>query len=240
MKGKPALEASRAATLVVHSAAGLAAGHREATRLLRAAEGLCRTASALLAASGLLPPPPASDRPTPAADVPRWRQRQRNRGNMTEEAGNTALNDQQATNDGIGKHTEYEELVAKPPDQVEEEDMPRWMAVDAVGEAPPSCLPSASASVPAPAYLVGDFVLVSEDVDKEIMGLRSASCLVESCSSSPPWVYTVQVPRDRITTGSFMSPYCQGQGKGHPSCYAAEAFYTEPEQDQDEGQTGLS
>ena len=60
--------------------------------------------------------------------------------------------------------------------------------------------------MPVPAYLVGDFVLVSEDVDKEIMGLRSASCLVKSCSSSPPWVYTVQVPRDRITTESFMSP----------------------------------
>ncbi|CAK0861618.1 unnamed protein product [Prorocentrum cordatum] len=61
-------EGARSAFLVVHAAAGLAvrapAGGRDAVRLLRAAEGLLRTAVAALAA-----PPPAPAPPVEAADV---------------------------------------------------------------------------------------------------------------------------------------------------------------------------
>ena len=55
-----ALEASRGASLAVHSAAGLSlATSRDAARLLRAAEGLCRAAVAILKApiTHVLPQP---------------------------------------------------------------------------------------------------------------------------------------------------------------------------------------
>ena len=47
LEAKLLLELTRGAALAVHAAAGSARGHR-AARLLRAAEGLCRSASALL------------------------------------------------------------------------------------------------------------------------------------------------------------------------------------------------
>ena len=45
------VEASRGAVIAVHAAGGLARGHVQALRLLRAAEGLCRSAVAVLQAS---------------------------------------------------------------------------------------------------------------------------------------------------------------------------------------------
>mmetsp|Transcript_4438 Transcript_4438/g.8890 ORF Transcript_4438/g.8890 Transcript_4438/m.8890 type:complete len:202 (+) Transcript_4438:47-652(+) len=45
---RTAVEAARAAILAVHAAAGLCNGARQPTRLLRAAEGLCRSALATL------------------------------------------------------------------------------------------------------------------------------------------------------------------------------------------------
>ena len=47
---KLAVEASRGAVIAVHAAGGLARGHVQALRLLRAAEGLCRSAVAVLQA----------------------------------------------------------------------------------------------------------------------------------------------------------------------------------------------
>lgn len=49
---KLVVEASRGAVIAVHAAGGLARGHVQALRLLRAAEGLCRSAVAVLQASG--------------------------------------------------------------------------------------------------------------------------------------------------------------------------------------------
>ena len=55
------MEAARGATLAVHAACGLASPHsREAGRLLRAAEGLCRAGTALLVALHKAPPPAAA------------------------------------------------------------------------------------------------------------------------------------------------------------------------------------
>eukprot|EP00959_Pyramimonas_sp_CCMP1952_P031844 668103-Pyramimonas_sp.AAC.1 len=72
------LEAARGAVLATHAAAGLAGGQREAVRLIRAAEGLLRTAVAVLATPRApAPPQPAADAP-PAA--PRRRRRPRGRG----------------------------------------------------------------------------------------------------------------------------------------------------------------
>ena len=45
---KLAVEASRAALIAVHAAAGLTRGQKQALRLLRAAEGLCRSAVAVI------------------------------------------------------------------------------------------------------------------------------------------------------------------------------------------------
>ncbi|CAK0833617.1 unnamed protein product [Prorocentrum cordatum] len=76
-----ALEASRGAVLAVHAAAGLATagGLRSAARLLRAAEGLLRTAVAEL---GTPPASPAVDHGGPPK-VPR-RRRPRGRGGLKE------------------------------------------------------------------------------------------------------------------------------------------------------------
>ncbi len=49
---KLVVEASRGAVIAVHAAGGLARGHVQALRLLRAAEGLCRSAVAVLQADG--------------------------------------------------------------------------------------------------------------------------------------------------------------------------------------------
>ena len=72
---RAALEATRGATLAVHAAAGLARPCQHAARLLRAAEGLCRTATAIL-----LPTPEAQSSPytDPAvSSAPRRRRRPR-------------------------------------------------------------------------------------------------------------------------------------------------------------------
>lgn len=63
------LEAARAALIAVHAAAGLAVagGHRTAARALRAAEGLTRSAIALLAAPSPEPPACATPAAAPAA-----------------------------------------------------------------------------------------------------------------------------------------------------------------------------
>ena len=45
------MEATRAAQITVHAAAGLACGHVAGLRLLRAAEGLCRSAVAVFEAN---------------------------------------------------------------------------------------------------------------------------------------------------------------------------------------------
>ena len=77
MEVKMALEAARAAVLAVHAAVGLVwPHHRQAARGLRAAEGLCRSAVALLVSpSALLPPPVA-----PAGELPGGGRRRRRRG----------------------------------------------------------------------------------------------------------------------------------------------------------------
>eukprot|EP00959_Pyramimonas_sp_CCMP1952_P359960 7537068-Pyramimonas_sp.AAC.1 len=71
-----ALEASRGALLAVHAAAGLAAasGRRPAARLVRAAEGLLRTAIAQLGA------PPANLEPAADAGPTTAQRRRRPRG----------------------------------------------------------------------------------------------------------------------------------------------------------------
>jgi len=72
-----ALDAARGAGLAMHAASGLSAGvSREATRLLRAAEGLCRAAVATLAAAASEPaaPPGAA-----GAGAPQRRRRPRAR-----------------------------------------------------------------------------------------------------------------------------------------------------------------
>ena len=64
---RAALEAARAASLAVHAAAGLAAPcSRQAVRLLRAAEGLVRSAVAVLS---VLPPPQPAPAAAPVAGV---------------------------------------------------------------------------------------------------------------------------------------------------------------------------
>ena len=75
---KLSLEAARAAVLAVHSAAGLALPFKNGLRLLRAAEGLCRSAVAVLSAQ---PAPSASDADVEkdAAAPPRRRRRRRRR-----------------------------------------------------------------------------------------------------------------------------------------------------------------
>ena len=74
------VEAARAATLAVHAAAGLARGHPQPLRLLRAAEGLCRSAVAVIQ----VPTRGQSAQPTqPVAEVPVVgvrRRRRRGRG----------------------------------------------------------------------------------------------------------------------------------------------------------------
>ena len=70
---RSALEASRGAGLAVHSAAGLALTHsRGAARLLRAAEGLCRAAVAILGTTGVSLPT-SQPAEAPAARPPRRR-----------------------------------------------------------------------------------------------------------------------------------------------------------------------
>ena len=72
------MDASRGATLAVHAAAGLAAAHsREAARLLRAAEGLCRAASAALFVGTGPPATTAADLTSAGAAT---KQRRRKRG----------------------------------------------------------------------------------------------------------------------------------------------------------------
>ena len=74
---KLSLEAARAAVLAVHSAAGLALQFKNGLRLLRAAEGLCRSAVAVLSAQ---PAPSASDADVEkAAAAPPRRHRRRRR-----------------------------------------------------------------------------------------------------------------------------------------------------------------
>ena len=80
-----ALDAARGASLAAHSSAGLALPvSREAARLLRTAEGLCRAAAAILRTTSLqLPPAEAA----PAAPRPRRRPRgSRGRKKRTEPA----------------------------------------------------------------------------------------------------------------------------------------------------------
>ncbi|CAK0793889.1 unnamed protein product [Prorocentrum cordatum] len=74
------LEAARGAVLAVHAAAGLASSAelREVARIVRAAEGLFRTAVALLARP--TPPAPAAAPSAKPAAAPRRRRRPRGRG----------------------------------------------------------------------------------------------------------------------------------------------------------------
>ena len=65
---KLAVEASRGALIAVHAAAGLAREHAQALRLLRAAEGLCRTAVAVLLADDSLKKEPAGANADSAKD----------------------------------------------------------------------------------------------------------------------------------------------------------------------------
>ena len=79
MTHKFTLEAARAASLAVHSAAGLSlATSRDAARLLRAAEGLCRAAVAVLASE------PKTHTDEPSARQPR---RRRPRGKRVDAQG---------------------------------------------------------------------------------------------------------------------------------------------------------
>ena len=78
-KDKYVVEAARAATMAVHSAMGLSlASSREAARLLRAAEGLCRAAVAVLASE------PKAHTNEPTARQPR---RRRPRGKRVDAQG---------------------------------------------------------------------------------------------------------------------------------------------------------
>jgi len=73
---KATLEAARGALLATHAVAGLASGQREAVRLIRAAEGLLRTAVAVLAT----PTPPARVAAPLADPAASSRRRRRPRG----------------------------------------------------------------------------------------------------------------------------------------------------------------
>jgi len=90
------LEAARAATIAVHAAAGLASGARlrDVARVLRAAEGLTRSATVLLAAPSPKTPEPAAT----AAAKPRRRKRRGKRPAKQEEgaaaAASTSKNDE--------------------------------------------------------------------------------------------------------------------------------------------------
>eukprot|EP00974_Lingulodinium_polyedra_P088620 8593849-Lingulodinium_polyedra.AAC.1 len=84
-----ALDAARAAVLAAHAASGLAAAQsREATRLLRSAEGLCRAAAAVLAAPAPAPSAPAT---AEAAAAPLRRRRPRRRAARAEAGGQRAM-----------------------------------------------------------------------------------------------------------------------------------------------------
>ena len=68
------VEASRGAVIAVHASAGLARGHSQALRLLRGAEGLCRSAVAVLQSPATGGP---DLRPAAGAEVGARRHRQR-------------------------------------------------------------------------------------------------------------------------------------------------------------------
>jgi len=81
---RAALEAARGAALAVHAAAGLAAcTSRESVRMMRAAEGLCRAAVAVLSAQVLAEPASAQA----AVPPPRWRRRRARRAASAVQGG---------------------------------------------------------------------------------------------------------------------------------------------------------
>ena len=89
-----AVEAARAAVLALHAAAGLSmSASREGTRLLRAAEGLCRAAVAVLTAPGPEPPPLTPTVVAPAA-APQRRRRPRGRRGRAAGKGSGGFDEQ--------------------------------------------------------------------------------------------------------------------------------------------------
>ena len=85
-RGQHAVEAARAAALAFHAASGLAHGCVQAQRLLRTAEGLVRSATAVLLTASSSPMP-ASTVVEPWADAPRRSRRPRGkRGGLKKQA----------------------------------------------------------------------------------------------------------------------------------------------------------
>jgi len=95
---KLVVEATRGAVIVVHAAGGLARGHAQALRLLRAAEGLCRSAVAVLQADG-------SD--------PKKAWEAKGTGKGAKVAREAKDNDKKDTGKSMGKDSEVN-MVAKP------------------------------------------------------------------------------------------------------------------------------
>ena len=152
---KVAVETARAATMAVHAAAGCARQFGQAVRLLRAAEALCRSATALLTMP-LSSPPPAAVGPGPAALRSR---RQRGRGGKKEK-GLEAYAEQSSASahlvqDAASRAGDTVVPRATPSQPCAEEEEvsqlgSRWMAVDAVGAAPAAALePPVAARVAA-------------------------------------------------------------------------------------------
>lgn len=83
------LEATRAAALAIHSAAGFMIDvDRPAARLLRAAEGLCRSAVALVKEPPVPAPPSQSPSPNLQAALPARRRRRGKRGKTAQNGNN--------------------------------------------------------------------------------------------------------------------------------------------------------
>ena len=149
-----AVETARAATLAAHAAAGCARQHRQAVRLLRAAEALCRSATALLTMSSPSPPPAAAG---PGLAAPRSK-RQRGRGRKKEKAFEVHAEQSSASAQllqaSVAGGTDASRTSPPQPGAVEEEPGligSRWLAVDAVGAAPAAALePPAAVRTAAP------------------------------------------------------------------------------------------
>ena len=161
-----ALQSARGACLAVHSATGLAAGASlEATRLLRAAEGLVRSAMAVLDAVGA-PAPAAVKADGNAAEVPTSVHKQpkpgkRNgKGKDKEKDQSSAMAGEErqeglqqaalptaptlpqsgASAGAAAGNAAAQAFGSAPCHSPGEEAGARWMEVDVVGEAPLVCL----------------------------------------------------------------------------------------------------
>ena len=129
---KATLDCVRAAALACHSAAGFLAGSgdRQHARMLRAAEALARSAAASL----VLAPSVAArnDAPTQVQRKKRPRRRKKKDGDGQD----------------LGSQAERPQFPSSAPPSAHGDGLDaRWMAVDAVGEAPPAqvaCLKLAS------------------------------------------------------------------------------------------------